>query len=191
MPTLIHLNGPPGIGKSTLAALWAARHPRTLDLDLDQLHPLVSGWQDPAQDTHSLVRPMGKALAATHLASGNDVVLPQFLGRLSEVEAFEAIAHAQGAAFAEVVLLDDRAAALARFEDRTDDTDWNQHNRRVVAALGGSTFLAAMYDALLEVVEQRPAAVIVWSRPGALEETYAAIEDALVGQRGTAAADQA
>ncbi|MBA8793744.1 adenylate kinase family enzyme [Friedmanniella endophytica] len=46
MPRLIHLNGPPGIGKSTLAALGVERHPGTLDLDADQLHPLIGGWLD-------------------------------------------------------------------------------------------------------------------------------------------------
>jgi predicted kinase len=179
MATLLHLNGPPGIGKSTLAALWAERHPRTLDLDLDTVHLLVGGWRDPRQDTHSLVRPLGKAMASAYLASGNDVVLPQYLGRLDEVESFERIAHEQGAAFREVVLLDDRTAAIARFDARRDDTAWNQHNRRVVASLGGDAFLAAMYDRLLEVLQARPAAVVVRSVPDAVEETYALLEQAL------------
>ena len=178
MPTLIHLNGPPGIGKSTLAGLWAERHPGTLDLDIDQLHPLIGGWRDPEQDTHSLARPLGKALAAAHLSRGYDVVMPQNITRLSEVEAFEQIARDSGAEFREVVLLDDRAAALARFEERTDDTEWNRHNRRVVESLGGVAFLGAMYDALLEVLVQRPSAVVVRSAPGAVEETYAALERA-------------
>ena len=56
MPSLIHVNGPPGIGKSTLAALYADRHPGVLNLDIDRLHVLVGGWQDPAQDTHTIVR---------------------------------------------------------------------------------------------------------------------------------------
>lgn len=179
MTTLIHLNGPPGIGKSTLAALWAARHPGTLDLDIDQLHPLIGGWQDPAQDTHALARPLGKAMAAAHLDAGQDVVMPQNITRLSEVEAFEAIARERGADFREVVLLDDRAAALARFDDRTDDSEWNRHNRATVAALGGPAFLGEMYDRLLEVLAQRPGAVVVRSTAGAVEETYAGLEVAL------------
>ncbi len=106
MTTLLHLNGPPGIGKSTLSVLWAERHPRTLNLDIDVLHTLIGGWRDPQQDTHALARPLGKALAAAHLGSGHDVVLPQNITRLSEVEAFERIAHDQVAEFREVVLLD-------------------------------------------------------------------------------------
>ena len=179
MATLIHLNGPPGIGKSTLAALWAERHPATLDLDIDQLHPLIGGWRDPAQDTHALARPLGKALATAHLGAGQDVVMPQNITRLSEVEAFEAIARAQGARFREVVLLDDRDAALARFEARTDDSAWNRHNREVVAALGGADFLGSMYDRLLDVLAARPGAVVLRRPPGAGEATYPARERAL------------
>jgi predicted kinase len=176
---LLHLNGPPGIGKSTLSALWAERHPRTLNLDIDVLHPLIGGWRDPEQDTHALARPLAKAMAAAYLTTGCDVVLPQYLGRLDEVESFERVAHEQGADFREVVLLDDRDAAVARFDARRDDTVWNLHNRRVVADLGGDAFLASMYDRLLEVVAARPAAVLVRSVPGAVEETYAGVEQAL------------
>lgn len=176
---LIHLNGPPGIGKSTLAALWAERHPGTLDLDIDQLHTLIGGWRDPQQDTHSLARPLGKALAAAHLQGGHDVVLPQNITRLSEVQAFERVAGEQGADFREVVLLDERAAALARFDERTDDTEWNRHNRKVVESLGGGAFLGAMYDQLLEVLAERPTAIVVRSASGAVEDAYAALEDAL------------
>ena len=181
MPTLIHLNGPPGIGKSTIAALWASRHPTTLDLDLDTIHLLVGGWGDPDQDTHALVRPLGKAMASAYLATGRDVVLPQYLGRLDEVESFERIAVEQGADFREVVLLDERAAAVARFDQRRDDTPWNQHNRRVVADLGGNVFLEAMYDRLVEIVQARPSAVVVRSVPDEVEQTYASVVEGLSG----------
>jgi predicted ABC-type ATPase len=41
-----HLNGPPGIGKSTVAAVFAAEHPGVLNLDIDQVVALIGGWQD-------------------------------------------------------------------------------------------------------------------------------------------------
>lgn len=40
-PRLILLNGLPGVGKSAVAAAWSARHPGTLDLDIDRLEELV------------------------------------------------------------------------------------------------------------------------------------------------------
>ena len=172
MPSLIHLNGPPGIGKSTLAALYADRHPGTLDLDIDALHRFVGGWQDAVHDTHAVLRPVARAMAATHLEGGRDVVLPQYLARLPEIEAFEGVATGAGAAFVEVVLLDDRAPSIERFDRRPADSDWEQHNRRVVAEQGGPQMLADMYDRLVAVVARRPGAVVVRSRHGAVEDAY-------------------
>ena len=179
MVLLLHLNGPPGIGKSTLAALWAERHPGTLDLDIDSLHRLVGGWRDPDTRTHDLLRPVALAMAAAHLDGGHDVVLPQHLGQPADVEAFARVAHERGAVFAEVVLLDDRDAAVERFERRRDDTEWDAHNRRVVESLGGAAFLGVLHDQLLDVLARRPSAVVVRSEAGAVEATYAAVERAV------------
>ncbi|MEJ7706101.1 MAG: hypothetical protein WKF82_13395 [Nocardioidaceae bacterium] len=43
MPRLIHLNGPPGIGKSTLAQWYVDNHPGVLNLDIDQVRCLIGG----------------------------------------------------------------------------------------------------------------------------------------------------
>ena len=142
MTSLIHLNGPPGIGKSTLAALYAERHPGTLNLDIDSLHRLVGGWRDPENRTHDVLRPVALAMASTHLAGGRDVILPQYLALLDEIEAFERVADQQAAHFREVVLLDEKAESIARFGRRTDDSAWGEHNRRLVALQGGSVMLA-------------------------------------------------
>jgi adenylate kinase family enzyme len=109
---LIHLNGPPGIGKSTLSALYAARHPGTLNLDIDTLHRLVGGWEDPNNHTHEVLRPIALAMASTHLEGARDVILPQYLARIDEIQAFERVAQQHGADFLEVVLLDEKAESL-------------------------------------------------------------------------------
>jgi len=110
------------------------------------------------------------------------VVLPQYLGRVDEVEAFAGVARGQGAEFREVVLLDDRASALERFDRRPDDSEWDRHNRVVVADLGGATFLGALHDQLLDLRRGRSSAVVVHSRPGAVEATYAALLEVLTAQ---------
>jgi predicted ABC-type ATPase len=46
VPRLIHLNGPSGIGKSTIARSYAERHPGVLNLDTDRVVCLIGGWQD-------------------------------------------------------------------------------------------------------------------------------------------------
>lgn len=182
MARLVHLNGPPGIGKSTLSALYADRHPGTLNLDIDSLHRLVGGWRERTAHTHRILRPVALAMASAHLAGGHDVVLPQYLGRLEAIEAFEAVARAQEADFCEVVLLDAKDASIERFHRREDHSAWGVHNRQLVADQGGSEFLAQMYDQLVDVLDHRPAAVVVPSELGDVEQTYASLLEAL-GER--------
>jgi predicted kinase len=174
VPRLIHLNGPPGIGKSTLSALLADQHPGTLNLDADYLHRLIGGAQYEETRPWQVVWPLAKAMAATHLDGGRDVVLPQYFARLERITAFEDLAHEHGADFREIVLLDDRAASLARYERRARETDdpWLRHFHRSVERQGCSTALGTMYDDLLDVIRLRPDAVVVPSASGAIQETY-------------------
>ncbi|GAA3243348.1 AAA family ATPase [Dactylosporangium siamense] len=181
MARLIHLNGPPGIGKSTLSALYADRNPGTLNLDVDALHRLVGGWQDEDIDTWPVVWSLVRAMTKTHLEGGRDVVLPQYHAKVDEVIELEKLAHRHGAGFREVVLLDDREAAIARFDHRAQHSDdpWIRHHHRLIELGGGHVVLAAMYDNLMDLVRQRPATVVVPSAVGAVQETYELLADAL------------
>ncbi len=185
MTTLVHLNGPPGIGKSTLSALYAERHPGTLNLDIDRLHQLVGGWRDPDNRTHDVLRPVALAMASTHLGGGRDVILPQYLSRLDEIEAFATVARDQDAAFREVVLLQDKEESIARFARRPDDSAWDEHNRWLVEEMGGPAMLADLHDRLLELLPLRPSAVIIQSAPDAIEGSYNALIAALEQQEET------
>lgn len=172
---LLHLNGPPGIGKSTLARLYTQRHPGTLNVDIDALHQFLSGWEGSGDHAHEILRPVAKAMVGAHLAGGRDVVLPQYLARVEEIEAFEQIARRHGARFVEIVLRADREEAVSRFSGRPAVDEWDRHNRDVVERLGGDAFLAEMYHNLADVLDARPNAVVVPAAEGATEETYQAI----------------
>ena len=181
MARLVHLNGPPGIGKSTLSALYADRNPGTLNLDVDTLHHLVGGWQDEEIDSWPVVWSLVRAMAATHLDGGRDVVLPQYFATVDEIAGLEKLARRHGADFREVVLLDGREAAIERFGRRARDSDdpWIRHHHRLIERGGGPVVLATMYDNLMEVVRQRPGTVVVPSAAGAVQETYELLADAL------------
>ncbi|GHH74331.1 AAA family ATPase [Promicromonospora soli] len=99
MTRLILLNGLPGVGKSTVAAAWAARHPGTLNLDIDLVRSLISG---EARDTAGPARALGLAMAVEHLRGGHDVVVPQLVARADQVPRF---ADAAAAASARLELL--------------------------------------------------------------------------------------
>ena len=85
---LILLNGPPGIGKSTLAIRFARDHPLTLVLDIDSIRTSMGAWETH-DDSKRLARLAAVEMARAHLRSGHDVVVPQLLARLEFIETHE------------------------------------------------------------------------------------------------------
>lgn len=72
---LIHLNGAPGVGKSTLAQALVASRPGWLNLDIDVLRSLIGGWEGDFLGTGSVVRPLALAMVSVHLDARRTVVL--------------------------------------------------------------------------------------------------------------------
>ena len=102
---LILLNGPPGVGKSTLATRYAAEHPGTLRCDIDVLRTMIGGWEDDYGRAGGLVRPAALGLITAYLRESGDVVLPQLIARATELAKFERAASDAGAGFVHVLLL--------------------------------------------------------------------------------------
>lgn len=182
MARLLLLNGPPGIGKSTLARRYVADRPLALCLDVDVVRRLLGQWETYETESGLAARAMAVAMARVHLAGGRDVVVPQYVGRVEFADRLEALAAEVDATFAEVVLTDTKENALARFAARAGDPDLAAHHAEAEANAGGAAGLAEMYDRLHALVATRPHAVVVETRAGDVDAAYRDLLTAL-GER--------
>jgi predicted kinase len=181
MPRLLHLNGPSGIGKSTVARLYADRHPGALDLDTDQLLPLIGGWREDFWATLAVGRRLAVAMAETHLRAGHDVVLPQLATALHEVEGFEAAARDAGAEYREIVLTAPKQHAFDRYSARASimDSSTRRHIDDILAEQGGLRLLDRIHDHVAQYLALRPACTVLDTEGLDPEQTYAVVLNSL------------
>ena len=182
MPRLILLNGPPAIGKSTLAQRLVQDHPLALNLDIDGLRRSLGRW-DEHDGSKAIARGLAKVLALSHLTAGHDVVLPQLLLRDDAIEEFRNVAAEARADFVEIVLLASKTDSVERFRRRRADLAASGEMHPEMHIEPGKEDEAVLFsDARLRAMAASRASVhVIETTNGAVDGAYGAVAEVLTG----------
>lgn len=176
-PKLIHLNGPAGIGKDTIAQKYIDDHAFALCIRTDDIITTIGQWSttrnyDPARH---LAFDLALTMISTHLKAGYDVIVPHLLTDAEEAHALEDVAKRMASPFVEILLYTDKSDALDRVFERgtrgepgappltPDDRDEFEE----------------LYDNVLLAVDRRSKVSRVASTKGDIDGTYQKVIQAI------------
>lgn len=169
------LNGPLGIGKSTLAKRYAEDHPSTLMLDIDEVRKTLSHWREQKEESAAISKSMAIEMGRVSLQAGNDVIVPQILQSIELADRFQQLASDCDADYFEILLIVDKDEAIRRFTDRSKSQGHPTGFREggLIATGGREEKLSEMYDNMTAVAKTRPHIIRLTPIQGEIDETYA------------------
>jgi predicted kinase len=174
VPRLIVLNGPPGIGKSTLALRYVEDHPLALSLEQDVVRGLLGGWRTREGESGALARELCVGMVRIHLLAGRDVVVPQFIANPEYLDRLADLAHEVGTQHVEFALLDDLGSAERRFHARINDPLRAEHQRVAAVFIDEAGGFAHNYERLARCLADRES-IEIHSVEGDPDATYRAV----------------
>ena len=117
-PGLILLNGPLGIGKSTLAKMYSERHPLVLNLDVDLIRGSLGQWREHRVESAKLAWAMTCQMGRVALTAGSDAIIAHTIRRPEHFRCLEELAAETGAKLYEILLLAPKDESIRRFITR-------------------------------------------------------------------------
>ncbi|NOX30318.1 MAG: ATP-binding protein [Actinobacteria bacterium] len=181
MAQLVFLNGPPASGKSTLARRFVDKRPLALNLDVDVVRAMLGRWLEQPLKAGQAARAVALEMARTHLESGGDVIVPQFVGRPNFIDQLADVAAETGIRFVEIALMLDRESALAAFEERSQNPTTQSHVDAIALTnlSNAADPVGDMYDAYRRLIESRPLARRIEVTRGDIDTTMLSVEAAI------------
>lgn len=178
MSVLLHLNGAPGVGKSSIAERLVASRPGWLNCDIDILRTLLGGWQDDFSRAGAQIRPVAREMIAAQLSTGRGVVLPQLIMNDRELGNFKSLALMCGVPYLHVYIDAPEQELALRWQRRGTGNPWVATSQRILRELGGTdaVLMAGGLSRELAIVDR---AVFVRSDKGMLDRAVAEIDHLL------------
>ncbi|MEK7072992.1 MAG: AAA family ATPase [Patescibacteria group bacterium] len=115
---LVIINGPCGIGKSTVASALHQTMPLSFLVDIDAIRRLISGYREHAEESGQSSFLVVLAMIDAYIQTGHDVIVEKMLFDETRLDRMIALATQRNAHVTEVMLWASKDFVLKRAADR-------------------------------------------------------------------------
>ncbi len=115
---LIIVNGPPGVGKSTVAARLHQELPNSVLIDVDALRRTIPDFRERREESLKLAYELTAKAIEENLEVGNDVIIDKAILQSDTLDTFIEIGRKNGAEIYEFLLFADKATIQKRADER-------------------------------------------------------------------------
>lgn len=164
---LILINGPTGVGKSTIAQKVHQSYPLSFLLDIDAQRRYISEYREHPAESRELVLKLSIAIVENYLQSGHDIIIDKVLTDVAVVEKFVELGKKYGAEVFEFILNTDKEILIARAEERG----------YIPGSMLTPEKVPEFWDRIQKYITERPNAVVVETMNVSPEHTFAYIAE--------------
>ncbi len=115
---LIILNGPSGVGKSTISTLLHADMPNSVLIDVDEIRRSIPDYKENQEESLSLAYEKAAGAIDGAFRNGQSVIIDKAISYSDTLELFIAVAKKYNAEVYEFLLFADKATTQARADER-------------------------------------------------------------------------
>jgi len=116
---LIILNGPPGVGKSTIAARLHQELPSSAIIDIDELRrTTMPDYREQREESLRLAHELAAEAIDDNFKNGYDVIIDKAISDSGTIDSFIEIGKRYDAQICEFILFADKATVQKRADER-------------------------------------------------------------------------